>query len=269
MATNAREIFIGDVHGMSATLEALLTALAIAPADTVVFLGDLLDKGPDPVGAVDLAASLSALSGSRVILVEGNHEDLHRRYRRNLQTRPEVAAEQAERVPELVATTAALSAPQLEFLEGAQLYFRSEPSGTLAVHAGIPANLQTLPPLKEIAQLPTTRRWTVQQVLRTRYLTAETHAFVVYGDERPGDPLWADVYDGRFGHVVFGHNPFLRGPASFPHATGIDTGACQGGDLTALVIAASGERAFVAVPAHRDDLYALANMRQKAEAPSL
>ena len=35
------------------------------------------------------------------------------------------------------------------------------------------------------------------------------------GDEAPTDPYWAEVYDGRFGHVVFGHEAFDDGVQTF------------------------------------------------------
>ena len=70
--------------------------------------------------------------------------------------------------------------------------------------------------------------------MRTRYLDPTTGKMLELGKNKPGDPFWAEVYDGRFGHVVFGHEP-LYGVTFFPHATGIDTSAVYGGLLTALV----------------------------------
>ena len=67
------------------------------------------------------------------------------------------------------------------------------------------------------------------------------------GNEKPEDPFWAEVYDGRFGHVIFGHQPFMNGVQYFDHATGIDTGAVFGGTLTALVIDEDCSRSVVSV----------------------
>ena len=55
-------------------------------------------------------------------------------------------------------------------------------------------------------------------------------------------------YDGRFGHVFFGHNPYPDEPkpVRFAHATGIDLGAVFGGRLAAAVLS-GGEPEFVSV----------------------
>ena len=72
---SARTIFIGDVHGCLSELNVLLEKLApVAGVDHVVFIGDLVDKGPDSQGVVARASQLRE-SGVRVTLIMGNHED--------------------------------------------------------------------------------------------------------------------------------------------------------------------------------------------------
>lgn len=76
----AGQIFaIGDVHGQASALEATLAAIASVPAmghaRRLVFLGDLIDRGPDSLGTVQLA--MDARDRARVdevILLPGNHE---------------------------------------------------------------------------------------------------------------------------------------------------------------------------------------------------
>ncbi|KAI1504909.1 Metallo-dependent phosphatase-like protein [Biscogniauxia marginata] len=70
-ADSPRLIIIGDVHGQLAALKALLSKLEFSRArgDHVVFVGDLVNKGPDSSGVVDLAMSIGASA------VRGNHED--------------------------------------------------------------------------------------------------------------------------------------------------------------------------------------------------
>lgn len=60
---------VGDVHGCRATLERLLDSLAPDPNDLVVFVGDLVRKGPDSKGVLDIVRSRSNL-----LAVRGNNE---------------------------------------------------------------------------------------------------------------------------------------------------------------------------------------------------
>ncbi|MCB0216119.1 MAG: metallophosphoesterase [Caldilineae bacterium] len=64
-----RSLFIGDVHGCSESLAALLEALAFDPAqDRLLLTGDAFTKGPDPVGVWRQIRS----SGAEMVL--GNHD---------------------------------------------------------------------------------------------------------------------------------------------------------------------------------------------------
>lgn len=71
---DGREYAIGDVHGFAEPLEAVLRAMgesaAKAGAGHLTFLGDLIDKGPDPAGALRLAVSRSLYRDySRYVIV--------------------------------------------------------------------------------------------------------------------------------------------------------------------------------------------------------
>ena len=228
---------VGDVHGALVPLKALIAKMALGTGDRLVFVGDLVDKGPDPAGVVRFVRQLSETAPYEVILVEGNHEDRHRRYHENILQRPKVAREMAGSAPELPALDAELSEEDRDFLATAIPFMRLPDWGVLIVHGGIPGTQRSFPGTVEEAQ-----EWhgkkakAFRKILRTRYVSAETGEFLALGDNQPGDPFWADVYDGRFGHVVFGHQPWLEGPACFDHATGIDTAAVHGGELTALVL---------------------------------
>jgi bis(5'-nucleosyl)-tetraphosphatase (symmetrical) len=67
----ARLLIIGDVHGMLDQLEALLSEAKYSSSrgDRVIFVGDLLNKGPRSSGVVQYAMDINATS------VRGNHED--------------------------------------------------------------------------------------------------------------------------------------------------------------------------------------------------
>src|ERR1700733_10636505 len=78
------EIFaIGDIHGRPDLLAALLDAASAAPRREprrkVVFTGDLIDRGPDRLGAMDLAMGAGGFIGAdETIALMGNHETLMR-----------------------------------------------------------------------------------------------------------------------------------------------------------------------------------------------
>jgi serine/threonine protein phosphatase 1 len=90
------EIFaIGDIHGRPDLLDALLDEAAReprrAPARAIVFLGDLIDRGPDSLGAIDLAiGSAERIGAEEAIGLMGNHETMMR-LALDPETRPEDA----------------------------------------------------------------------------------------------------------------------------------------------------------------------------------
>jgi serine/threonine protein phosphatase 1 len=73
----ARTFVIGDIHGDSAALETLLARLPeLTPADTLVLLGDYVDRGPDSAGVVRRVWRLQSECPARVVALRGNHEDM-------------------------------------------------------------------------------------------------------------------------------------------------------------------------------------------------
>lgn len=69
----SRVLAIGDVHGCDAALGALLERVRPATADVVVFLGDLVNRGPNTKAVLDAVLALEECC--RVVLVRGNHEE--------------------------------------------------------------------------------------------------------------------------------------------------------------------------------------------------
>ncbi len=73
-----RTFAIGDVHGDRVALDRLLGKLPfIAPDDTLVFLGDYIDRGPDSRGVVERMRRLPEEIVGKVVLLRGNHEDAY------------------------------------------------------------------------------------------------------------------------------------------------------------------------------------------------
>jgi hypothetical protein len=281
---------------MTSELEALLLEVDLRRDDHLVFVGDLLDKGPDSPGTVRFCRHLRE-TDQRVTLIEGNHEEKHRRFRRTL------AADRANAMKmtgaeEMLAITEALSTEDVVFLESAVPFFELPEHKALVVHGGILPTMTALPNPAWRTTGSKEEREQVQRLLRTRHvrgrpetkvtieytLTADEDqidetiaqyglgavgivggsatlvrrstrpagAFVALGEERPGDPFWAEVYDGRFSHVFFGHTPFPKAESSvqsFPHASGLDLGCVFGGRLATAILEADCDPMFWSVPA--------------------
>ena len=69
-----RTVAIGDIHGCSGALAALTYRLAPKPSDTFVILGDVVDRGPDSRGAIELLLELR--QRCEVVCLLGNHEQM-------------------------------------------------------------------------------------------------------------------------------------------------------------------------------------------------
>ena len=67
-----RTIAIGDIHGCRVSLEALVAYAGITKADTIVTLGDYVDRGPDTRGVIDFLLALR--KKVKLVSLLGNHE---------------------------------------------------------------------------------------------------------------------------------------------------------------------------------------------------
>lgn len=71
---DGRTIVIGDVHGCLAALDSLLEAVAPRPDDTIIMLGDYIDRGPDSRRVIERLIELK--SHCRLIPLMGNHDEM-------------------------------------------------------------------------------------------------------------------------------------------------------------------------------------------------
>lgn len=207
-----RTIIVGDVHGCRMELEALLERVDFRSGDRLVFVGDLVARGPDSIGVLDLARRSGA------IVVRGNHEQklLDWRRARNVWVRGEGAAKPPiGRMHRDLAR--ALRPIDWALLETSPLFFDLPEHGVRVVHAGI------VPGVRFEAQSP-------QNLMRIRTVRAATSA--KRGKE--ANVLWGSCYEGP-PQIVFGHNA-APGLQLHDWATGLDTGCVYGGRLTALVL---------------------------------
>ncbi|RMF87375.1 MAG: serine/threonine protein phosphatase [Planctomycetota bacterium] len=73
-ASGGRLIAVGDIHGYSEALRGLLEAIDPKPDDTIVTLGDYVDRGPDSAGVIDLLIDLAKTC--RLVPILGNHDQM-------------------------------------------------------------------------------------------------------------------------------------------------------------------------------------------------
>ena len=67
-----RHLAIGDIHGCSIALAALVESVGLSPDDTIVALGDYVDRGPDTAAVLDLLINLA--ESHELVALRGNHE---------------------------------------------------------------------------------------------------------------------------------------------------------------------------------------------------
>ncbi len=72
--TTSRTIAIGDIHGCREPFERLLAALSLQTEDTLVILGDVVDRGPDSRGVIERLLQLQ--DECQLICISGNHEEM-------------------------------------------------------------------------------------------------------------------------------------------------------------------------------------------------
>lgn len=214
----SRLIVIGDVHGCSAELDQLIEGLAVARGDRIVFVGDLVAKGPNSRLVLRLARELSAE------VTIGNHEE------RLLEAR--AARRDGRPLPKLDPTHLRLldelTDEEWSMLERMPLWLDVDASWRV-LHAGIVPGR----PMPE--QDP-------YHLTHLRSISDAGEPSTKWG------PAWGARYDGP-PHIVFGHNA-RKDPQIHPYATGLDTGCVYGGALTALVVPLGSEPPL---PADRGD----------------
>jgi serine/threonine protein phosphatase 1 len=192
---------IGDVHGCYGELCELLTLIAPTSDDRVVFVGDLVVRGPESASVVKLAMG-GSLPNQVVIL--GNNE---------AKLRPTLGGDPTYATPAVLRTIEQLRAAGI--LEDALDFFDTFPlyldlGDDVVVHAGVRPGV----PLAD--QAP-------GDLLRIKTL-----------DGTPEGRMWFDDYHGPQ-RVLFGHH-VMKDVTRLSHAVGLDTGCVYGGKLSALAL---------------------------------
>ncbi|MBT9547108.1 MAG: serine/threonine protein phosphatase [Candidatus Sericytochromatia bacterium] len=226
-------ILIGDVHGCLAELQALWSNLPLSSDAEIIFLGDLIDKGPNSDGVLQFLSEMKNHYDIKLIL--GNHE-----------------LKALKRAKKSLPVGFTPTDENVKLLECSLPFYSFGDGRYLALHAGIfPAFFQSYPKLPDLSQAGEWDSKLVDRVHRftfCRYVNPAGQT-VSLGQEQAQDYFWAESYDGRWGHVFFGHQPLMNGVGHFPHATGLDTGCVYGGHLTAAYIDAHSQIQYFQVRA--------------------
>ncbi|CAM5372117.1 polynucleotide kinase-phosphatase [Streptomyces abikoensis] len=224
---------IGDIHGCSSELETLLTELGyvdgVHPGGrTAVFVGDLVDRGPDSPGV--LRRVMGMVASGNALCVPGNHENKLGRWLKGKKVQPTHGlAETIEQLEREDARDPAFRARVQEFIDGLVSHYVLDEGKLVVCHAGLPEKYHG----------------------RT---SGRVRSHALYGDttgetDEFGLPVrypWAEDYRGRAA-VVYGHTP-TPSATWLNNTICLDTGAVFGGKMTALRWP---ERELVDVPAER------------------
>lgn len=230
---------IGDIHGCAGELRTLLTELgwqleyagdqaigATHPEGRqAVFVGDLVDRGPDTPGVLRLVMGMVA--AGTALCVAGNHEVKLVRALKGSNVKRNHGI--AESLDQLALETEEFRADALTFMDGLISHYVLDEGKLVVAHAGL------------------------KQDYHGRS-SGRVRAFALYGDttgetDEYGLPIrhpWAQEYRGA-AVVVYGHTPMPR-TEWVNNTICLDTGVVFGGSLTALRYP---ERELISVSAER------------------
>ena len=216
---------IGDIHGCARTLDALLAEIDAGTGDTLVFVGDYVDRGPSSKDVIERLIGLEQQAwdgrGPVCVFLRGNHDQM-----------------------------------MLDYVDGRGDFELWRVNGGLTTMESYATTAEVKIPPEHIAFL----RWTsfvydtpdfafVHAGMDPRRTVAEN---IVMGDIQTflwsRDHLQADLSKWEK-TVVCGHTP-VKEPLNDEHLIGIDTGACFAsrpglGRMTAVQLP---ERRFISVP---------------------
>jgi serine/threonine protein phosphatase 1 len=201
---------VGDIHGCARELEALLGRLPLSAGDTIVFLGDYVDRGSDAKAVVEQLLALASRTGITAVFLKGNHEDMFLAflgrgghygdaflYNGGVETLASYGIHPRTPPSEVAA---ALPRAHSRFLDSLSLTHVAPPY--LMVHAGID------PERDLAAQSPEDLLWIREPFIRNPHTLSYT--------------------------VCFGHTPVRDVWLDLPYKIGLDTGCVYGNRLSCI-----------------------------------
>lgn len=222
VAPGQRIYAIGDIHGRADLLEQLIAMIEADDAARgdaeilLIFLGDLIDRGPDSAGVVERVGQLLS-AGDQVRLIKGNHEEVFA-----------AAATGCSKSTRLL-----MKIGGYETLESYGISRAEADEGTMQDLADL---LKQRIPQAHLAILNRG-----EDMVRSGdyvFVHAGIRPGVILDQQKPSDLRWirGPFLDTRRRDpfvVVHGHTP-TEAVEFLPDRIGIDTGACYSGKLTAL-----------------------------------
>lgn len=211
-----RTIIVGDVHGCLSELKELLTKVQFKnQIDRLIFVGDLINKGPDSFGVLQLVARELETE-----VVMGNHEISFLRYINDTLESHELryvtqGAKVAKHWKKLNAEMSADSSfDWIDWLQQRPFYIEEEQF--IVVHAGVA-------PTMTLAETPP-------------HILTKIRNWDGVGKnlKQPKDPAWYELYHAPK-LIIFGHWA-EKGLVWRNNAIGLDTGCVYGKKLSALVL---------------------------------
>lgn len=203
----SRTIIIGDVHGCADELRTLLKRCRVTDGDRVLFVGDLIGRGPMSREVLNIVREYHAES------VLGDYEAALLEWKSFVDrdmTPPALD-------PALFSVSIGLVQEDWDFLKTLPVIIRVPEYESIVVHGGFLPNI----PIEE-------QRRETMLTLKTVESDAEAN------DKRVKLDLWASVWNGPE-VVFFGHNECI-GLQRHRKAIGLDTGCVFGGELTAFIL---------------------------------
>jgi len=208
-------IVYGDIHGCLDELKKLRKKIALSPDDIEVSVGDFFNKGPHSV------ETLHYLLDENIKMILGNNEvkvlKMYRRYKKDGKKYLKTLRDFEKN------TVLTVTETEISYLKNLPYFLRFY--NLTIVHGGI------LPNTKLSEKLD---KNTKKDVTLARYLNKDLET-IPWNDIEGRYKFWSEVYDGREGFVIYGHQPFDK-PKIDEFSIGIDTGCVYDGKLTAIKI---------------------------------
>lgn len=220
-------IIVGDIHGCLDELKSLMEKTNYdSSKDLLISAGDIVDRGPKSADCVKYLISINAIG------VLGNHDAKLMRYNKHLLRKKENKSYRFPMHidPERENIIESLSPEELDWINSLPAYIFLDEYNTAVVHAGV---LPNMPLEKQPLEILTMVRYVDPQTLKMKSLNKDY--------SRPeGSVYWTSVYNDSY-NVVYGHcvhdlkEPNVVSNSKGAFCFGIDTGACFGGRMTAVV----------------------------------